>query len=227
MTIEKSEANHPASGDRSFAELVSAARTGESSALEALLEQCRDYLLLIANEDIDRNLQAKLGASDFVQQTLWAAHQNFHQFRGASGEEFKGWLRQILRNDLNQARRQFFGTGRRNIDREHRLDDSQIVQPPIIDALHTPGTDAMLREEAKTLENAMAKLSDDYRKVIRLRNWEELPFAEIGRRMETSEDAARKLWYRAIVKLQTLLQDALNISDDQPAPKTGRERDVP
>jgi RNA polymerase sigma-70 factor (ECF subfamily) len=206
MTADKSGVDQSSAGDRSFGELVAAAQSGEVAALHSLLEQCRDYLLLIANEDIDRGLKAKLGASDFVQQTLWAAHQNFHQFRGTSGEEFKGWLRQILRNDLNQARRHFFATARRNVDREHRLDDSQIVQPSIIDAMHTPGTDAMHQEEVRSLETALANLPEDYRQVIRLRNWDELPFAEIGRRMNLSEDAARKLWYRAIVKLQAQLQ---------------------
>lgn len=213
MTADKSGVDHSSAGDRSFGELVAAARAGEIAALSSLLEQCRDYLLLIANEDIDRGLQAKLGASDFVQQTLLAAHQNFRQFRGTSGEEFKGWLRQILHNDLNQARRYFFATARRSIDREHRLDDSQIVQPSIIDAMHTPGTDAMHKEEVRTLESALSSLPDDYRHVIRLRNWDELSFGEIGRRMNLSEDAARKLWYRAILKLQSQLQSVLNPID--------------
>ena len=55
------------------------------------------------------------------------------------------------------------------------------------------------------LEQAMAQLPNDYQQVLRLRNWEQLPFDEIGVRMNRSRDAARKLWSRAILQLQELL----------------------
>ena len=36
----------------------------------------------------------------------------------------------------------------------------------------------------------------------RVRNWEQMAFAEIGKQMNRSPEAARKLWSRAVVRLQ-------------------------
>jgi RNA polymerase sigma-70 factor (ECF subfamily) len=49
-------------------------------------------------------------------------------------------------------------------------------------------------------------LPDDYRRVIELRYLEEQSFEEIGARMQRSADAARKLWARAVERLQQELE---------------------
>lgn len=56
------------------------------------------------------------------------------------------------------------------------------------------------------LRAALQRLSEEQRRVIRLRNWDELTFAEIGRRLNRSEEAARKLWTRSVEKLQAELE---------------------
>jgi RNA polymerase sigma-70 factor (ECF subfamily) len=48
----------------------------------------------------------------------------------------------------------------------------------------------------------MARLSGDHHAVLRLRYWEGLSFPEIGQRLGRSTDAVRKLWYRAVERLQ-------------------------
>jgi RNA polymerase sigma factor (sigma-70 family) len=49
---------------------------------------------------------------------------------------------------------------------------------------------------------ALDSLPDDYRQVIALRYWENLDFDEIGQRMGRSAAAARKLWLRAVERLE-------------------------
>jgi RNA polymerase sigma-70 factor (ECF subfamily) len=208
-----------------FAAIVQAARDGDEQAWGELIGECRDYLLLIANADLDRGLQAKFGASDFVQQTMLAAHQHLAQFRGQTSEEFRGWLRQILINDVYRVRRQFFAAQQRDVGRELRIDDSQIGQPPLFDGQCTPGTDAVTREQARALQIAMAQLPEDYQRVIRLREWDELSFPDIGQRMNLSEDAARKLWRRAIVKLESMLQPVIGLDFASDAPRSNRADD--
>jgi RNA polymerase sigma-70 factor (ECF subfamily) len=59
----------------------------------------------------------------------------------------------------------------------------------------------ILDERASHLEAALETLSADHREVILLRKFEELSFAEIGRRLGKSEDACRMLLARAMTAL--------------------------
>src|SRR5262249_25191343 len=49
---------------------LNAARAGSAQALGEALEACRGYLLQIARQELDADLQAKGGASDLVQETF-------------------------------------------------------------------------------------------------------------------------------------------------------------
>ncbi len=62
--------------------LIAAAQGGSSEALGTLLEQCRDYLLLVAGRELGRDLQGKIGASDLVQETFVRAQEVFGSFHG-------------------------------------------------------------------------------------------------------------------------------------------------
>jgi RNA polymerase sigma-70 factor, ECF subfamily len=192
-----------------FSELVRRSQRGDRRALSYLVSQCREYLLLIANEDLDEALQGKFGASDFVQQTLLVAQQKLDQFRGQTPAEWKGWLRQILRNDLNRARREFIENQGRAVKRERAIDDSQCQPFLLPDLANTPGTDAVVREEARLLKSALEKLPQNYQLALQLREWEDLSYPEIGQRMGISEEAARKLCRRAIDRLEQILKPAI------------------
>src|SRR5437016_12283531 len=81
--------------------------SGEDDRRGRSLERYRDYLLLLARSQLDRDLQAKLDPADVVQQTLLKAHQNWHQFRGSSEAELAAWLRSILARHVNDVVRKF------------------------------------------------------------------------------------------------------------------------
>jgi RNA polymerase sigma-70 factor (ECF subfamily) len=200
-------ANHDKSetGWDSFERLLQAARNGDRHAMNQIIDECRDYLLLVANQEIDSAIQAKLGASDLVQQSLAEIPSHLAQFRGNSREEFLAWLRQILMNDLQDARRRFKASSRRDVSREQSIFDSKGNERPIADDLLTPSSQAMHDEQAQVLQAAMAQLPPRQQQIIQLRNWSRKSFVEIGQQLEISPDAARKMWYRAIVKLQGLL----------------------
>ena len=56
------------------------------------------------------------------------------------------------------------------------------------------------------LERALGRLPEDYREVLLLRYQGDLSFEEIGRRLGRSANAARKLWLRALHKLEQELE---------------------
>ena len=60
----------------------------------------------------------------------------------------------------------------------------------------------MAHEKAEAVARALERLPEDYRRVITLRNQERRDFDEIGRLMNRSTDAARRLWSRAIERLE-------------------------
>jgi len=69
----------------------------------------------------------------------------------------------------------------------------------------SPASIATQRERVDRLMHAIEQLEPDRRRVIELRDLEELPFREIGRRMERTEDAVQKLHTRAVLQLGRLL----------------------
>jgi RNA polymerase sigma-70 factor (ECF subfamily) len=184
-----------------FQGLLARCRSGDPAAIGQLVEQFRLILLDEVNRGLDGDLRAKVGCSDIVQESMLAAQRSFSQFSGSQRGEFLAWLYKIVRNDMLETVRRFKYSTKRNIERESPTDNRSFAQP-IIDRQRSPAATVMIKEQAAILHAAMARLSPDYQRVIQLRNWEQLPFGEIGTMMNRSEDAARKLWTRALAELQ-------------------------
>lgn len=206
--MRDSGASQPEYG--SFDQLLTDARTGDAEAIGRLLQNHRDYLLLVANQELDSQIQGKIGSSDVVQESLMTAHQNFGQFHGESKQQLLAWLRKIVLNDLHHARRAYKGTIKRQVNRERPLQFNSSLDYPLVDPEFTPSTNALVAEQSAQLELAMAELSEDYQQVLRLHSWEQQNFEEIGKLMSRSPEATRKLWTRAVLKLQEILAKKQN-----------------
>ncbi|MBC8352206.1 MAG: sigma-70 family RNA polymerase sigma factor [Planctomycetes bacterium] len=190
-----------------FEVLLVEAQDGSAEAVGKLLQDCRAYLLLIANQELESGLVPKAGASDLVQESMLSAQRCIGDFRGKSRDELLAWLRGILLNDIKETRRRFRTAGR-DVFREQGIDVGSVrLRAEQVAAAHaTPATDAIAHEEADRLQAALDCLASDDREVIMLRNWQQLSFVDIGKRMGRSTEAARKLWSRAIIRLQDELE---------------------
>jgi RNA polymerase sigma-70 factor (ECF subfamily) len=185
--------------------LLAAARAGSREALGQALETCRNYLLLIAGRQLDPGLHAKGGASDLVQETFLEAQRDFARFQGTSEGELLAWLRQILLNNAGNFARRYRGTDKRDIGREIALapaNSSSAAGPDPAADTPSPSGQLMEKEQAAALQRALARLPDDYRQAVVLRYQEGRSFEEIGRLLNRSPDAARKLWSRAMERLR-------------------------
>lgn len=191
----------------SFEQLLRKAREGDDEALGQLLQEHRNYLLAMVNSDMESQIRPKVGSSDIVQEALLTAYREFGQFNGETSHELVAWLRQICKHDISDAERSFKRTQKRQISREKPIEPSSKMMIPLPDASATPSTEAMAIEQSNQLNAAMAKLPADYQTVLRLRNWEQLSFEEIGQQMERSAESVRKLWTRAVLKIQQYLEE--------------------
>jgi RNA polymerase sigma-70 factor (ECF subfamily) len=185
--------------------LLTAARDGSAEACGRLLDAFRPYLLTVANEALDSDLQAKAGASDLVQDSLLECHQHFDRFHGSRPDELRAWMRQTLLFNVANFRRHFRDAAMRNIDREVPLPAAGADGIPG-DALAndsvSPSGKAERREREEFVRRALAQLPEHYRNVIVWRQFDGLPFEAIGDRLGRSAEAARLLWVRALQRLE-------------------------
>jgi RNA polymerase sigma-70 factor (ECF subfamily) len=194
------------------ADLIQRCRSGDPAAREHLFAAYHHYLHILAVSQMGRHLRAKVDASDLVQQTLLEAHRDFQGFQGASEAELLAWLRRILAHNLFNETRRYTVQGR-DAGREVSLDQVQnglehsslALGRGLAGDTPSPSSVAVRRERAVHLANALGRLPEDYRTVLLLRVFQELPAEEVAQRMERSAGAVRMLQMRALTALREQL----------------------
>lgn len=207
-TSESDERIDPSAPDH-VAEWLAAARTGDREARDRLFGACRSFVATVARCHLNRRLQAKVDASDVVQQSLLEAHRGFDGFAGETPQEWLAWLKRIIRHNACDAAKRFTGVAKRDARREVPLathdSESRAWHAHPIDPASSPSGHAIRWEEEIRLATAIEALPEEHREVLVLRNIERLPFEEVGRRMGRSSGACRMLWMRAIESLKHVL----------------------
>jgi RNA polymerase sigma factor (sigma-70 family) len=111
-------------------------------------------------------------AEDIVQEATLRAYRSFDDLRGADG---KAWLLTIIRNcHLSAAKQQ---QRRRSVplpEEDEELGNAMIAETP------DPETEAIHRDNQRTLRRLLAALPDEHREVLVLREVEDLEYREIA-----------------------------------------------
>jgi RNA polymerase sigma-70 factor (ECF subfamily) len=170
------------------------------------LERFRDYLRLLARLQLDARLQAKLDASDLVQQTLLKAHQALGQFRGQTAAEQAAWLRQILANTLANAIRDF-ARGKRDVHLERSLeaslnDSSARLEAWLVSREESPSQHAERNEQLLKLAEELSRLPEIQREVLLLRHCQGWSLAEIGTHLGRTRAAVASLLRRGLQQMR-------------------------
>jgi RNA polymerase sigma-70 factor (ECF subfamily) len=186
------------------------APTNEQQSWE--LERFTDYLRVLARLQIDSRLQAKLDASDIVQQTLLQAHEHRDQFRGQSEAELAGWLRTILGNVLAGSIRRFAADAR-DLARERSLQDSLAESSARIEGWlaaeqSSPSERVMRVEELIRLAGALSRLPAEQREVVELHHLKGMQVAEIAEATGRTKPAVMGLLFRGLKRLREILAEA-------------------
>lgn len=201
-----------ADSDSSLVELLNRARDGDDAARDRLFERCRNYVAVVARAHVEGWMQAKVDASDLVQQTLLEAHRCFIDFRGTTEAEWLAWLKQILAHNTTDFIRRYRSTEKRQVRKEVPLyvrtagGSGEYFRDPG-DPGESPSQMVARREREIEVAEAISRLSADHQEVILLRNLQRLPFSEVAKRMNRSRPAVQMLWMRALRKLHGLLEE--------------------
>jgi RNA polymerase sigma-70 factor (ECF subfamily) len=198
--------------DSSSASFIGALRGGDLAALERFAQRYRPWLALLAQLQANGRLQEKFDPSDLVQQTLLEACRDLPKFQGSTEAELRAWLRQILAHVLAHEIRRYQGAGQRDVDLEVSLDQdlarsSMKLNEILANSGSSPSQRAAQNELELRLAEVLARLPEEHREVIILRNMEGLPHEEVARRMGRSVGAVRMLWLRALAGLRAAMTE--------------------
>jgi RNA polymerase sigma-70 factor (ECF subfamily) len=197
-----------------WGDLLAAARAGDEDALGEICEQLREYLLLAAAGNLGRDLTAKLGASDIVQETMLEACRDFPSFQGGSEGEFRAWVRRLLQRNAIDSARSYRVAQNRRLERERSVDEAG-GQAALPGRTATASSILRRRETDEQLLRAVARLPGKQQRVIELRHRDGLAYRDIATALGMTEVAARKMWSRAVQQLSR----ELAIADEPRTPK--------
>ncbi|MGP0068697.1 MAG: sigma-70 family RNA polymerase sigma factor [Isosphaeraceae bacterium] len=192
--------------------LLVLAKDGDGVALGRLLERYRNYMAVLIRIQVGRRLGRKVDAEDLLQEIGLEVHRKIAMFRGSSEREFLTWLRRIIGSILANQIRHFLGTRCRDLRLERglveELDHSSVaLSARLVAPQSTPSQQAVRREQAVILSDALQGLPEDYRDVIILRHLEGLSFPDVARRMGRTEDSVKNVWLRALGRLRRTLEE--------------------
>ncbi|MEZ6057320.1 MAG: sigma-70 family RNA polymerase sigma factor [Planctomycetaceae bacterium] len=186
--------------DAELQRLLDAARQHDAAARGALLEHFRQKLKAQVEQDLGAKILHRIGSSDVVQQTFFAALKAFDDFRGTQIPQFVVWLNQIHQRIMMNTLRFHRDADMRNVDRETVEDAAS--QPA---RLTTPSQKVIQQEEHAALRSLISELPDLQQQAIYLRYTERLKMTELAARMSVTEVTAKKLIALAVKSLRSRL----------------------
>ena len=131
------------------------------------------------------------------------AFQGIDRFEGSGSRSLMAWPGTIAQAEIcDQA--DYHGRKRRDAAREDPLAPGL---DPAADQVRSEVSRLQLLADGERLERAIDALEEDHREVILLRSFEELPFAEVGERMDRSAAACRMLYARALAALTLRMRE--------------------
>lgn len=164
------------------------------------------YLRMLARVHMRRAYQAKIDASDIVQQSLMQAVQGLDGFRGETEAELRAWLRQILARNIVHLDRDMHRE-KRDVRRERSIEDrltqsSSRLEGWLAAGGPSPSQNVAVGEHILRLSSAIEALPEAQREAVRLHYLEGLKLSECAGRMNKTTGALAGLLHRAIKTLR-------------------------
>lgn len=163
--------------------LIEAARQGDQSALERLLQVCQPDLRRIAQTQC----ASAADADDAVQETIWLVYRRIGALRTVTS--FAAWTFSIVRRECHRLMRRMRGQS------ELPGDDHPVFAYYTTPDLHSD------------LAGAIQSLPEKYREAIVLRDFEEYSIAEIADELRLTREAVKSRIHRGRQMIREYLVD--------------------
>ena len=190
-------------------ELVRAAAKGRTDAFEELvrLHEKKVYALML------RMCGNPEDARDAAQEAFLSAWRGLPSFRGEAG--FSTWLYRLASNAaIDQLRRN------RRQREEASLDAGEMDTP---DQSPGPQEAAEGSELQRAVADGLASLSEDHRRILLLREYQELSYDEIAQTLDMDLGTVKSRISRARRALRKILLESGNLSGYLPSKQTEKE----
>jgi RNA polymerase sigma-70 factor (ECF subfamily) len=192
-------------------QLLAAAREGDETAVNRLLERHRHAVRQMIDLRMDRMIKRRVDASDIVQEVLIEANRRLAEFLANPVMPFHLWLRQMAKDRLIDAHRRHRGAERRSLDREQPLvatvgtESSVDLIAQIRDSELTPAAAATWHELQLRFQQACDQLDDLDQEIVLLRHFEHLSNTEAATVLQLSPQAASMRYLRAMRRLRQFM----------------------
>ena len=198
--------------DSALNQLNARVTRGDASALGPLLEWHRPRLRMMVQLRMDRLLQARVDASDVLQEAFLEASSRLEEFIRNPSVPFFLWLRSITGQQLMAAYRRHCGTQGRDARREVSprngalpAANSATLAAHLVACSTSPSGAAMQAELKDRLAKALDELDALDREIIVLRHFEELTNSEAAQVLDLKPSAACNRYVRALERLRQVL----------------------
>ncbi len=172
---------------KELSELISSAKDGNSKAFDKLSGYVRDisYSYFLSKHHLGkiRNLE---DVDDLSNNVYLSFAEQYHKI-----ENLEFWLRRVLfLSFINFYKKQ-------RSQRVFELEEAYYVEQKDLN----PGD----KIDAEKIVEILNTLSEEKQAIIKMRFWEGLKFSEISEKINKSEDAVKKMFYRTIEELKNKL----------------------
>jgi RNA polymerase sigma-70 factor (ECF subfamily) len=195
-----------------LADLMRRARAGDGQALAGLFNHYRDRLRRMVHLRLDRRLQARLDASDVLQDAYVEFARRFPHFATEGGMPFYLWLRQLTGQKLIDLHRHHLGARMRDAAQEVSLYRGALPQASSVSLAAqllgrlTSASHAAARAETQLrVQEALNSMEPLDREVLTLRHFEMLTNEETAQVLGIKKTAASNRYIRAMKRLKDLL----------------------
>lgn len=191
---------------------VSLARRGDRQALQRLLLAHYDRVRLTVQSVLPAKLQGEISEEDLIQEAFTEAVRSIPTLTSDDPRAFRKWLCRIAkRRAINQvrtrlARKRGGAHTHEPIHAGESAGDLASGLEPLLTRSHRSPRSALAHaEQLEHLRLVLGSLESEQREVLHLRFNDQMPYEQIGLRLNKSKEAAQMVCFRALRILRSML----------------------